>query len=111
MKKIVVVVLLVLMATGMFAEGLGDHNGYDWNTFSEREKRAFTIGVLAGVSYANIVLIGYAADRIPSLTFSDFMLIIDTLNLYYMDTSNLSMPIVAAIVVALNVLRGNGAIN
>ena len=108
MKKIVVIVLLVLVAVGMFAGGAITGNGYDWITFSIGEKTMLTIGILAGISYANTVLIGYDADNLVLLTPLDILFIIKKLDKFYEDESIRirSTTIVVSIVAALNILRG-----
>ena len=107
MKKIAVVLLLVLVATNVFAGGPIDINGYDWVAFSYDAKMMFTLGVLAGICYANIALLGYAADGITLANVEHVQLIIKALDYSYKDASVRSESVVTAIAVAWNTLRGN----
>ena len=101
------VLLLVLVATNVFAGGPIDINGYDWVTFPYDAKVMFTLGVLAGICYANIALLGYAADGITLANMEHVQLIIKALDYSYKDASTRSASVVTAITVAWNTIRGN----
>ena len=108
MKKLVVILLLVLLATNVFAGGPIDIDGYDWVAFSYDEKVAFVLGALAGVCYANKVLIGYAADGITLASMEHVDLIVGTLDRAY-ETTDLrlqSVSVMEAIAAVWVVIRG-----
>ena len=106
MKKIAVILLLVLLATNVFAGGPIDIDGYDWVAFSYDEKVAFVLGALAGVCYANKVLIGYAADGITLANMEHVDLIVRALDYTYKKTDLWSASVMEAIAAAWIVIRG-----
>ena len=104
MKRLILVVVVMLMlipATGfaqeLFINSVAPMNGHDWVELTPDQKATLATGIMYGLYWANVALLGYDADNIGFMTLEQFYLVIETVDQYYKIPANRNTGLFIAI--------------
>jgi len=91
-KKIILFILVLLIASSAFSQDasfsvfaveIGQLTGHDWIEMDEDQRYLFGIGILYGLYWGNIAILGYDADGIGMLNMDDMANLFDKVDALY----------------------------